>query len=339
MNSTSPVTSPPSLEARRMVFTGKQQVDLESFELKPPGEGEILVRTRTSLMSTGTENIVFNRLFDPGTHWDRWAKYPFYPGYASVGTVEAVGPGTSVKEGDHVAFGLGHRSHDLLRESDYWPIPAEVPFGEAVWFSLAKIGFMGAKAAEYRLGDRVLIIGAGPIGQMSIRWARAAGAASIIAVDAVAGRLALARQGGATTVIEAPIEQAREQILAANHGALPRVVIDSTGNARVFESALKMAARFGTVVILGDTGQPQMQHLTGDVILRGLTVRGAHATHYTDEWSNTTINRLFFDLARRGDFALSGLISHRFAPEQCREAYELANRDRASTMGIVFDWT
>jgi hypothetical protein len=50
---------------RRIVFGGKRQVACESFELKGPGEGELKVRTRTSLMSTGTENIVFNRDFDP----------------------------------------------------------------------------------------------------------------------------------------------------------------------------------------------------------------------------------------------------------------------------------
>ena len=49
------------------------------------------VRINLSLMSTGTENIVFNRLFDPGTHWDEWVKYPFYPGYTAVGTVESTG--------------------------------------------------------------------------------------------------------------------------------------------------------------------------------------------------------------------------------------------------------
>ncbi|HWL51743.1 MAG TPA: zinc-binding dehydrogenase [Chthoniobacteraceae bacterium] len=330
---------PPLLpEARRIIFCGKQQVRLEPFEIKPPGEHEVLVRIHLSLMSTGTENIVFNRLFDSGTHWDRWVQYPFAPGYCAVGTVEAVGSGTSLHIGDRVAVGRNHRSHHLVEESDCHPIPPEVPLDQAVWFALAKIAFMGAKAAEYRLGDRVLIIGAGPIGQMSVRWARAAGASSITVVDTQASRLTLAGQGGATATIAAPVGQAREEILAANQGRLPRVVVDSTGNAKVFESALELADRFGTVILLGDTGQPRMQHLTGDVITRGLTLRGAHAGHATAEWNDTTINRLFFDLARRGDFPLAGLNTHRFTPDQCEKAYCVAQRDRAATMGILFDW-
>ena len=69
-------------------------------------------------MSTGTENIVFNRLFEPGTHWDRWVKYPFYPGYTSVGIVETLGEGVnSLKTGDRVAFRQGHRSHAIVDEA------------------------------------------------------------------------------------------------------------------------------------------------------------------------------------------------------------------------------
>jgi threonine dehydrogenase-like Zn-dependent dehydrogenase len=291
-------------------------------------------------MSTGTENIVFNRLFDPGTHWDYWVKYPFYPGYAAVGIVEAVGAKvTTLQIGDRVAFRQGHRSHANVAEDGAYKIPATLPLEKAVWFALAKIAFMGAMMAEYRLGDRVLIIGAGPIGQMSLRWARAAGAASIVIVDALCNRLVLAEAGKATAVISTSIEQARTQALAANDGKLPRVVIDSTGNATVFATALTLAADRGRIVVLGDTGQPAKQTLTGEVILRGLTIVGAHDDLNTAEWNERTITQLFFSLSSTGRFALEGLNSHVFNPADCVEAYTVANRDRASTMGIMFDWS
>jgi hypothetical protein len=43
-----------------------------------------------SLMSTRTENIAFNRLLEAGSHWDRWVKCPFYPGYSAVGVVDSI---------------------------------------------------------------------------------------------------------------------------------------------------------------------------------------------------------------------------------------------------------
>src|ERR1700691_5431646 len=98
----------------RLAFTGKQKVVLESFDPGKPGKNQVLIRTHLSLMSTGTENIVFNRLFDPGTHWDNWVKYPFYPGYSSVGIIEEVGEEVEhLRKGQRVAFRAAHRSHAL----------------------------------------------------------------------------------------------------------------------------------------------------------------------------------------------------------------------------------
>lgn len=327
-------------DARRLVFLGKQQVAHESFDPGAPAAAEVRIQTRLSLMSTGTENIVFNRLFDSGTHWDNWVKYPFYPGYAAVGVVEAVGPGVeTLRVGDRVAFRVGHCSHAVVKAAACFPIPASVPFDQAVWFSLAKIGFHGARAAGYHLGDSVLIIGAGPIGQMSLRWAAGAGVGNIIVVDTASHRIPLAKAGGATATVTASIGQAREAILQAGAGKLPRVVVDTTGNAEVFAAALSLVRDRGTVVVLGDTGQPTKQTLSSDFIVRGLTLVGAHDMHNTAEWTDATITQLFFSLVASGRFPLAGLNSHVFKPEQCDEAYATANRNRATTMGIVFDWT
>ena len=167
--------------AQRLVFPAKQKVLLEDFDPGTPGPGQVLVRSHLSLMSTGTENICFNRLFEPGTHWDEWVKYPFYPGYAMVGVVEKIGEDvTTLKPGQRVASRSNHRSHDVLPAAKCYPIPDNLPFEQAAWFALGKITFHGALAADYRLGDSVLIIGAGPIGQMSIRWARAADRKSVV---------------------------------------------------------------------------------------------------------------------------------------------------------------
>jgi len=325
-------SSPP----RRIVFTEKQKVTIEEFSLPAPDPGEIRVRTEYSLMSTGTENIVFNRLFDPGTHWDQWVKYPFYPGYCAVGTVES--DGEQFKAGDKVVLRGGHRSRANVDEKSCFPLPAGIPEDLAPWFALAKIGFQGARAASYKLGDRVMIIGAGPIGQMSLRWAKAAGAASITVVDSVPDRLALATRGGATSVISSPIGEARETILLCNNNRLPNIVVDSTGHPQVLNAALGLTETLGKVVLIGDTGQPGNQSLTFDVVSRGLTIVGAHDCLVTEEWNNRTITQLFFNLVADGRFSLDGLNTHIFRPEDHERAYETANRERAKTMGILFNW-
>lgn len=317
----------------RFVFDGKQQVRLEPFTLEDLKPGEVRVKSLYSLMSTGTENIVFNRLFEPGSHWDKWVKYPFYPGYATVGEVEALGSEVkTVKVGDRVAIRSSHKSHHNVGEGACNPIPQGMPLPEAVWFAFAKIAFMGAKAAEFVIGDTSLLIGAGPIGQMAIRWANALGVARIQVADQVAYRLGLAQKGGATSVIEKPIAE-DTKIQEA------RVIIDCTGNAKVFSTALRLVKNRGRVVILGDTGSPSTQHLTSDVITRGISIVGAHDGHETADWTGRTIVEYFFTLALTGRFDLGGLTSHTFAPAECEKAYATANTEREKTMGLLFDWS
>ncbi|MCX5658817.1 MAG: zinc-binding alcohol dehydrogenase [Planctomycetota bacterium] len=325
--------------ASRFVFPAKQQVRLESFDLPSLGENDVRLRTICSLMSTGTENIVFNRLFEPGTHWDNWVKYPFYPGYCTVAVVDAVGPKVAgFKPGDRVVGRQSHASHHVVDAAHVYPLPEGIDPREAAWFGLAKITGHGAKAAQFELGDSVLVIGAGPIGQMITRWAAAAGAVSLVVIDPVASRLELARKGGATAVISQSADQAKEAVLAANHGKAPRVVIDSTGHPKVFAAALALAERRGRVVVLGDTGTPSQQQLSSDVITRGLTIVGAHDGHDTPLWGAPQIYRLFFHLVATGRFNLAGINTHTFAPAQCELAYKTANERRGETMGILFDW-
>lgn len=324
----------------RIVFTGQRRVSLEGFAVPEVGPDQVCVRSLCSLMSTGTENIVFNRLFDPGTHWDQWVRYPFYPGYSTIAEVEACGAQvTSVKIGDRIACRAPHASHHVLAAERCFPLPTQLDARQAVWFALAKIAFIGARAACYHIGDSVLIIGAGPIGQMSTRWARALGARSIVVVDPVEQRLPLARAGGATATIAQPIAKAEAAVRAACGGVLPRVVIDSTGHAAVFAAALPLVADRGRVVVLGDTGSPASQGLTSDVITRGLTIVGAHDCHVDAQWNDASIAAYTFALAGEGRFPLADLITDVFSPDRCVEAYAAANARRGDTMGICFDWT
>lgn len=325
--------------ARRLMFPAGKQVVVESIPLPVPAPGEVLVGTIRSLLSTGTETICYNRKFDPGTHWDHWVKYPFYPGYCTVGTVLATGGGvTALKAGDRVAHRKGHCSHAAVQADECYPVPAGVNPDDAVWFPLAKIAGHGVRAAGITLGDSVVVIGAGPIGQMTTRWALACGAGKVIVLDLAENRLKMAAAAGALPVT-ASADQAIAAIESILGGARPRIVIDTTGNAAVLKTAFALAADRGTVVLLGDTGSPGSQTLTGDVITRGLKLVGAHDVHNTPEWNNPVSAAHFFTFLQGGRFPMTGLNTHHFKPEACTEAYTLATEDRLRTMGILFDWT
>jgi threonine dehydrogenase-like Zn-dependent dehydrogenase len=115
--------------------------------------------------------------------------------------------------------------------------------------------------------------------------------------------------------------------------------MDVTGNAEVLAHALGLVANRGRVVLMGDTGFPGEQRLTGNVVNRGVTITGAHDTHNDAEWNNATIPAHLFRQVLAGRFNVSGLITHTVTHEQVAEAYRLANAHREETLGILFDWT
>ena len=326
----------------RVVF-GRQpgKVVIESFSLPVVSTGHVRVRTTWSLMSIGTESIMLHHRFEPGTHWAKWMTYPFAcPGYSAVGIVEEIGDSvTGFVVGDRVTCRHGHASHMVVPIDRCCRIPDHVPDQEATWFALGKVAWHGVRAANVRLGDHCLILGAGPVGQMVARWAAIAGCGAVVMVDTSSMRLALAKSGGATHTVAKPVDQAEADIIAACGGSRPDIVIDSTGNAAVFVQALALVADRGRMVLLGDTGTPSQQHLSFDVILRGITIVGAHDCHEDARWNLPSISALFLDMVNRNRLSLAGLNTHSVPAREIPEAYALVERERASVMGMLFDWT
>ncbi len=327
------------MKQRQIIFPAAKQVALVDNELPAPGPGEVLVRTEVSQMSTGTENICFNQLFAPGTHWDNWVKYPFQPGYSAIGIVEEVGPEVArLKVGDRVGHQGGHASAHVLAASRCIAVPAGLEPERAVWFTLAHITYNGARLAGFGLGDKVVVVGAGPIGQMTLRWAVACGAEDTLVIDAMANRLQMATKGGATYTLGVSVADARPDVERLFR-RLADVVADATGHAAVFEKALELVRTKGRFLLIGDTGTPTDQRLTGDLLRRSITVHGAHGTTTFEDRDSDGIAQLFFKLVLSGRISLQGLNTHFFDPENAPEAYRLVNQARHQTMGVLFRWS
>ncbi|HEX4203315.1 MAG TPA: zinc-binding dehydrogenase [Ktedonobacteraceae bacterium] len=334
------------MQSQSIFFTGLNQVTMRDIEIADPGPDQVLVQTSKTLISTGTETICLSRLFEPNSHWDRWVHYPFTPGYSLVGRVVAIGEhANSVRVGERVALRKSHQQYCLASASEIYRIPDGVSDEDATWFGLANIVQNGVRRAEHRLGDSVVVIGLGLLGQLVVQYARLSGARHVIAVDVAGPRLAMAKEHGATTVLAMDAARARDTIFDLTDGNGADVVYDVTGAAVVFESAQQLLRRFGRLVLLGDTGTPSGQHLTGNVITRGLTIVGAHDTNppatSTDHayWSHQRMARLFFTYLQRGDMRVSDLVTHRYAPLEAEQAYTTLLENRASAMGVIFDWT
>ena len=326
---------------QRIVFPEKGRVELQAFDLPYVGSTDIQVRTLYSLMSIGTETTILHQKYAPGTHYDRIFSFPqLKTGVQAIAEVESIGGEVSdFQVGDRIFMRMAHGSHQVMPEALCSPVPEGIDPKPGCWCGLAKTAYRAAWAGQFRSAKSVLIIGAGPVGQMTTRWAAASDVHERVCVDLSAMRLEHAARGGATRTLHGSVDDFADEIRQMNEGEGPPLVVDTTGSPAAFPLALAAAGRFGKVLILGDSGFPGKQCLTSDVMTKGLTIQATHDSHDIDGWTQRRIDALFFDLVMQDKFDLSGLITHEFSPSDCARAYALASDNREQAVGILYDWT
>lgn len=335
------------MNSQTVVFSAPQTVEVHNREVSEPAAGQVLIRTEHSLISTGTETIVLSGDFAPGSHWDNWVKYPFYPGYCAVGIVEAVGEGVQkYRVGDRIAARTSHSQFALVSDND--PRAVLVPEGvlpsDVPWYGMACIAQIGVRRAAHLLGDAVVLIGAGLLGQLVTQYTRLSGAREIIVIDTAPKRLELARNHGATQTLQMGVAEAKSAVWEITGGLGADVVYDITGHPAVFPNALGLVRNMGKLQLLGDAPRPNEQYLTSDVLSRGVQILGAHDRYPPqvatdrDPWSHETMTQLFFTYLKQGRMRVNDLVSHRYAPGEAPQAYEMLVRDRSTALGVLFDW-
>ncbi|ALV41437.1 hypothetical protein AU252_09985 [Pseudarthrobacter sulfonivorans] len=262
---------------QRVIFEAQDICKIESFTLPQAGPAEVRVRNLASLISPGTELAVLrhrHRAFATGGRMANWVKYPFYPGYASVGIVEETGKDvTELKAGDLVWHPSPHSTASVVAAECCRLVPAGVAAEDAVFFGLAQIAMTSIRRAPSALGEKVLVSGLGLVGILCAQLYRIAGA-DVAAADYSAGRLQRAKQFGCETINLGA--QSLEEWYAANPAAAPDLVIEAAGIESNISACLKVAARGGRVVLLGSPRNTMEIDPYTDIHLKGLTVIGAH---------------------------------------------------------------
>ncbi len=134
-------------------------------------------------------------------------------------------------------------------------LPEGMDLGAACMISdMVPTGFHGAELADIQYGDNVAVIGIGPVGLMAVAAAAIRGAADIYAVGSRKSCADLAREFGATDVVNYREGDIVEQILDKNHGPVDKVIV-AGGNNDTFDQAVRMVKAGGKIAnvnYLGD---------------------------------------------------------------------------------------
>jgi len=185
------------------------------------------------------------------------------------------------------------------------------------------LGIAVRAASTHDLTNKTLMVtGCGPIGLMCIAVARRLGAKTIIAADLSSERLELARQLGASIVIN-PSEQA----VSAPDRRID-VAIDASGSAQAIAGALASVVTGGHLVLAGVPEAEVSLDLARHVVLREVSLSGIYGRLIDETWH--TVERLLTS----GSFDLSPLITHEFALADFGAAFACASSGKAGK--VVF---
>ena len=147
-------------------------------------------------------------------------------------------------------------------ENMCFKLPENVTTKEGALVEPLSVGIHAARQGNVSLGDRVVILGAGCIGLVTMLACKAFGATDLIVVDVIPKRLELAKEIGATHVINAAECDVLKEIDAITDGMGCDIVIETAGTKITYSQTSYIVRRGGTIVLVG------LPHRTLNSILR-----------------------------------------------------------------------
>ncbi len=191
-------------------------------------------------------------------------------------------------------------------------------------------GFSGAESASIRIGDAVAVFALGPIGLCAVAGAKLSGATTIIGVDTVPERLAMAKRMGADLVIDFREQNPVDAIMDLTDGRGVDVAIEALGTQATFEAALRVLRPGGTLSSLGVYSTDL--HIPLGAFAAGL---GDHKVITTLCPGGKERMRRLMNVVASGRVDLRELVTHRFKLDDIEAAYDLFSHQRDGVLKVA----
>ena len=321
---------------------------LEERAIPQPAKGEVLL----SMHSVGIcgSDVHF---WAAGKIGDFTVESPMVMGHECSGVVSALGEGvTHLKVGDRVAIEPGSpcRVCFLCKSGRYnlcpdvkfcsapptdgalaryhvhaadlcFKLPDHVSFDEGALLEPLSVGVHACQRAGVKMGSRVLICGAGPIGLVCLLMAKASGACKIVSTDLEENRLRVAKKLGADYTVTVATEDSSRAVARQIKKVLGYRVdqaIECTGAESSIATAIYGTRSGGVVAIVG-LGESEVKIPIVDASVREIDIRGVF------RYCNCYPTAL--EMVASGKVNVKPLITHTYKLEETLDAFE-----RAKTM-------
>lgn len=354
------------------------ELKVVDFPIPSMRPGHVSIANRCSLISAGTEKMVrelaqksllakakerpdhVKRVLEKIRNEGFWNTFqqvrekldePMPMGYCSSGIVVACGSGVSeFKPGDLVASNGGHADVVSVPRNLCAKIPEGVAFDQAAFAVLGAIAMQGVRLSKSSLGETVLVVGLGLVGQITVALLRAAGA-TVIGTDLDSAKCELAKQMGAAEA-RVGICAADIEALTGGLGADAVLITASTKSNAPIELAANAVRQKGRVVLVGVVGleldRRPFYFKEAEFVVSCSYGPGRYDAKYEEQghdypaayvrWTEQRNMQAVLDLMANGSLDVTPLISHRFAIDNATQAYDLIESQDQPYVGILLEY-
>jgi L-iditol 2-dehydrogenase len=330
------------------VLHGPGDLRVEERPVPVPGPREVLVAIR-SVGICGSDV----HYYESGRIGDFVVRAPLVLGHESSGVVVGLGPGASKHSlGERVALEPGVpcgkcrecrsgrynlcpdvaffatppvdgalAQYVTIHEDFAFAIPPSVSDDAGALLEPLSVGLWACDKARLKVGSRVVVAGAGPIGTIVSLVARAAGAAQVVASDPVAARRQRACSLGVTAAIDPAVTSLAEAAPDAD------AFFDCSGHPGAIADGLSALSPGGTAVLIGMCAEPTVPIPLARLQSREIWLTG------TFRYAHTYPRAI--SLAASGTIDLDGLVDARFSLEESEQALKTARSDPSVLKSVV----
>ncbi|NLJ58026.1 MAG: L-threonine 3-dehydrogenase [Tissierellia bacterium] len=318
--------------------------ELKTIERPKAKEGQVLIKIKAAAIC-GTDIHIYQ--------WNNWAqnsgiKLPAILGHECSGEVVEVGEGVkNLKVGDYVACethipcgtcyqcknGQQHICQKLSLFgvhtdgcfAEYATIPAicavKIPqsIHPNVGAVLEPLGTSVRANVEIQSsGKNIAVIGCGPIGLMAVNAAKAFGAANIYAADINDSRLEIAKELGATDIINSTKENLGHKLVELTKGVGVDAFIEASGSTLAILDGFKGLRKGGMVALIGLPSKALEIDLGSQVVFKEAKIVGIHGRRMFETWT------LMSNLLDKGLLNIDPVITHVLPLEEFEKGFDLS---------------
>ncbi len=349
--------------AKMVVMHKVHEVSMETYERPTVSGDKLLVRVSCCAICTWDQRAYVG---------ENKVEFPFVGGHENVGVIEAIGPDVDTRMwsvGDRVAIGVtascedcyfcrtGHEEccehfvHTPKNEAlpyignggfaEYVIIPTRCAFKyynvsphEAALIEPISCVTHSVTSAEVHLGDYVLVIGCGIMGQLHVQIAHARGACVIVS-DTNHARTDIALQHGASYAIDPSQDDLPARILEITHGRKCQEVFDTTPFPSVLDDAYSAVSNAGKVILYSSIHPRPGESGKYGIDPNWMHHESIHTVGTAN--SNTEDFERAAAMVSEGIVDVKPFVSAAYPPEECAEAFEEALKPTTFRVLIDFD--